>query len=194
MLTASYFAGKTPGLIEQFFKEREFKAVSSALGSVKGLRVLDAGSGQGHYSRWLLEQQPSQLFCVDAFVNTATHVPGINFQQIRAEDVQTGPFDVVLALGVMEFTRHPVRFLQQMTDLVAPGGRLLMLIPRSRSPVTRMYSWFHRLRGINVPVDLELQLNDILTKQNASFEKIDGGPLNFLLIIKKDGKTDIIRS
>jgi 2-polyprenyl-3-methyl-5-hydroxy-6-metoxy-1,4-benzoquinol methylase len=195
LLVPEYFANKgKPSFIETHFKRAELKAIAQALPRLEGLRVLEAGSGHGFYSHWLLQQRPARLLCVDPFVNTARFVPGITFEQIRAEAVQTGPFDVILALGVLEFTPNPVQFLQHLLDLTAPGGRLLLLIPRRGSFVTRLYSWFHHLRGINLAQNLEATLDEFLTERESSFEKIDGGPLNFLFIIKEDGKTGFIRS
>lgn len=190
MLAKDYFSKKTGmTVVESLVKPLELKAVKKAV-SVTNKRVLEVGSGQGHYSRWLLGQQTASLLSIDAFVDTAKFVPEVkgHFQKVPAEAVTEGPFDIVLALGVLEFVSDKAAFLSHLLALLAPGARLLLLIPRGHGPVGRIYGWFHLFRGVKIQSDLDVVLTRFLAQypRKTSFEKLSGGPVNFLFIIKAD--------
>jgi SAM-dependent methyltransferase len=60
----------------------------------------------------------------------------------------TGPFEVVLALGLFDYIREPAPFLARMFGLCAPGGSLVASFPSwspLKGPARKVrYEWVHR--------------------------------------------------
>lgn len=179
--------------IETRFKKIEMRAVINALPTnLNTLRVLEIGSGAGLYSRALFERNPAELLCLDPHVSTVDFVPELadRFKKISLESLNEPKiFDLLLALGVLEFSVHPESFVACMLQHAAPGAQILMLVPKASGPLRLIYSLFHLTNGIRLAADPEARLLNglALTNRKFSFQKINTGFLNFLYMIKLDG-------
>ena len=74
----------------------------------------------------------------------ATSVPS-NYQNIYRGTLQqfcetnpTTTFDSILAGELLEHLYHPMQFLQQCFDALAPGGVLVLSTPNPNSPIERL--------------------------------------------------------
>jgi 2-polyprenyl-3-methyl-5-hydroxy-6-metoxy-1,4-benzoquinol methylase len=115
-----------------------------------GRRVLDAGAGLGAFSA-LAAAAGAEVLAVEpdrAFVATLrdrfADEPRIEVVEGTAEDPRVaGSFDSVLCLNVLEHVRDDAAVIAGFRDRLAPGGRLLLLVPAH----PRLYAAYDRAVG-----------------------------------------------
>jgi len=104
-----------------------------------GLRVLDVGAGLGTFCELIapwcdlvvaLESDPIFAAALrDRFADSHR----VRVVEAEAEVVDPsslpGPFDSIVCLNVLEHIRDDTAALRRFHDLLAPGGRLLLLVP-----------------------------------------------------------------
>ena len=104
-----------------------------------GLRVLDVGAGLGTFSELIaprcdlvvaLESDPVFAIALrDRFADShRVRVVGGRGRHRRSPSLP-GPFDSIVCLNVLEHIRDDTAALRRFHDLLAPGGRLLLLVP-----------------------------------------------------------------
>jgi SAM-dependent methyltransferase len=117
-------------------------------------RVLDVGCGSGRIGEFALEAGASQYLGVDF------SEPMIDMARDRLADYEdrvellvrdfleaplTGPFDVVLALGLFDYLPNAQDFSERMFSLCAPGGCMVGSFPAwslLKGPVRKVrYEW-----------------------------------------------------
>jgi 2-polyprenyl-3-methyl-5-hydroxy-6-metoxy-1,4-benzoquinol methylase len=112
----------------------------------KGKRVLEVGCGIGTDSI-NFARAGARLTAVDLSgesIRVAAQradVMGVSdriaFVQANAEELTSGlgtePYDLVYSFGVVHHTPHPERALEQIRSLVAPGGKLKLMVYHRRS-------------------------------------------------------------
>jgi SAM-dependent methyltransferase len=93
-----------------------------------GVRVLDAGAGEGQYARYFLNQR----YCgIDLAVGDAAW----NYSELDAVADLTalpfadGCFDAAILIVVLEHLREPGCALREIARTLAPSGRLLVIAP-----------------------------------------------------------------
>ncbi|MCS6912124.1 MAG: class I SAM-dependent methyltransferase [Myxococcales bacterium] len=150
-LSGSYSARRRRGVL-RWLAERDARAIWALLEPRPGLRVLDAGCGDGRHAA-MLTAQGLRVWAVDfapgMAAAAAAHVERALCLDI--EDLDLGIcFDRVLCIGALEFATDPVRCLEGLARHVLPGGRLVVQVPR-RSPLALPYALWQRLRhGVHV--------------------------------------------
>ena len=108
-------------------------AIRGLLPDVDGKRVLDAGSGDGHYSAWLADRG-ADVVGVDAsrgMVETATDRHGDTVAFRRADLAETLPFDedsfdVVLCQHVLSHLPDVATPLREFARVLGDGGVLVL--------------------------------------------------------------------
>ena len=122
--------------------------IDERIASVDGrsIRVLDAGSGFGQYTYWLLNKYPEiEITAVDVkrdYLETCRAFFGRVGLDDRVEWVeadltearnypfdQADQFDVILSVDVMEHIYEDRRALENMACVLRPGGSLLINTP-----------------------------------------------------------------
>ena len=117
-------------------------------------RVLDVGCGSGRIGEFVLEAGATHYVGVDF------SAPMIDLARARLERFAektelivddfltaelTGPFEVILALGLFDYLPEPERFAQRMFELCAPGGCVVGSFPSwslLKGPVRKVrYEW-----------------------------------------------------
>jgi SAM-dependent methyltransferase len=117
-------------------------------------RVLDVGCGSGRIGEFVLEAGASHYVGVDF------SAPMIDMSRARLRRFEsrtelivhdfltaplTGPFDVVLAVGLFDYIPEPHQFSRRMFDLTAPGGCVVGSFPTwswLKGPVRKVrYEW-----------------------------------------------------
>jgi 2-polyprenyl-3-methyl-5-hydroxy-6-metoxy-1,4-benzoquinol methylase len=108
-----------------------------------GSRLLDIGAGSGKLVRFLRARgvdaqgiEPSRAL-FDCFLSAETAFTCAMLDDLRSP--AGGPFDVVTAFDVIEHVADPVRFLGDLSALLAPGGLFLGSTPDVGSLVARTF-------------------------------------------------------
>ncbi|MGT2434951.1 class I SAM-dependent methyltransferase [Bradyrhizobium betae] len=109
--------------------------------------ILEIGCGSGALLSELLRSWPDAHACgVDPALPTAAQSQQ-NIRLLRGfvEDVPTGtgPFDLIIAVNVIEHTTSPSAFLRSLRDHLAPNGRIVIICPDGHSPNVELMFFDH---------------------------------------------------
>lgn len=94
-----------------------------------GVRVLDAGAGEGAYAAHFLRQRY-------VGVDLAVGDPGWDYSRLdviadlAALPFPDGCFEACLNIVTLEHVREPARVLAEIRRVLMPGGRLLLAVPQ----------------------------------------------------------------
>ncbi len=113
-----------------------YEQIASAVGS----RVLEVGSGTGNITQFLCTggRQVTATDVVPAYRgelqrlygdNANVHVGKFDLTAKPEPDMITNPFDTVVCLNVLEHIEDDLFALEQMRDVLQPGGKLALLVP-----------------------------------------------------------------
>jgi 2-polyprenyl-3-methyl-5-hydroxy-6-metoxy-1,4-benzoquinol methylase len=100
---------------------------------LKGLRMLDGGSGGGHFSA-AATRRGAQVTSVDVGANLIRQVQkragsrGV-IASILELPFPDGAFDLVVSTEVIEHTPEPERAVRELCRVVKPGGMLVLTSP-----------------------------------------------------------------
>lgn len=100
-----------------------------------GSRVLEIGASTGYFSQ-LLKEKGCDVTAIELDEGAASDASGV-VDRMVVGDVEDpavleraeGPFDVVLLMHVLEHLVDPWRVLRGLRREIAPGGRVLVLLP-----------------------------------------------------------------
>jgi ubiquinone/menaquinone biosynthesis C-methylase UbiE len=115
-------------------KERELTL--EMLNVSPGDRVLDVGCGPGNYTRYLAAASGDGLVVgVDAsesmLATGARHAGNSNIAYVRADacalPFADAAFDSVCCVGALHMTQDPIAALEEMTRVLAPAGRMVIV-------------------------------------------------------------------
>ncbi len=93
-----------------------------------GFRVLDAGSGEGKYAAHFRRQR----YCgVDLGIGDAEwNYSGLDaIADLAALPFPSGSFDAAINIVTLEHVREPGCVLRELARVLAPGGKLLLIVP-----------------------------------------------------------------
>lgn len=146
-----YQSASTSGLWD-WWRGRERAAIFALLQPRPGETILDAGSGAGYYSEWLqrVGAKPVATDLSKAMVRQVRdrlRIPAFvaNLESFRMKPI----FPAVLCAGALEFCPHPGRAVRCLATGLAPGGRLVVMLP-ALSISGRLYREFHRRHGLRI--------------------------------------------
>src|SRR5579871_6014324 len=136
----------------------EAKHILNELGSLKGLRVLDAGAGLGEASVYFA-LQGANVVATDLSPAMAEfqqklaahHGVRISSHVGPAENLNLeGQFDIVYASNLIHHLVDKTAFISAAHRLLAPGGRFVSWDPVRYNPVIYIYrKMAHRVRTID---------------------------------------------
>lgn len=138
--------------VSQRVRASETRAVLQGLGPVRGLRVLELGAGDGHYTRALVEAGAALVVAVDLVEEMVARLPqeGVRGVVADATTVDVGErFPAILSAGMLEFVDDPAAVLRNAWRHALPGARLVVLAPTLDLP-GRLYQRWHRSHGVTV--------------------------------------------
>lgn len=123
-----------------------------------GGAFLDAGAGDGWLAGQVARRWGAEGTCWDAYYTDeqlrelAAAEPALRFAAERPE----GPFELILLLDVLEHVPNDVEFLRELTERLAPGGRVLISVPAwpalfsAHDVFLRHYRRYRRDEALNV--------------------------------------------
>ena len=113
------------------------------------LRILDAGGGQGHISRWFAEADHQISLCDTSKpmlekARQLNHLAGVS-DKIRLHDCDIDTFcqdnsehfDLVLCHAVLEWAEQPYQLVCQLANQLKPGGHLSLMFYNRHSLILR---------------------------------------------------------
>jgi SAM-dependent methyltransferase len=148
---------------------------------MRGVRVLEAGSGAGRFTE-VLVGTGATLFtfdlssAVDANMASNGKAPNLNLFQASIYDIPLpeGHFDKVMCLGVLQHTPDPERSFASLAQYVRPGGELAVDVYSTRwrsliawkyllRPITKrmpqqmLFRWIERAVNLMLPASVFLR-------------------------------------
>ena len=109
---------------------------------VIGRRVLDAGSGTGYGSSYLLEAGARSVLGVDASAKAVDYSrrrytsPGLRYEVMDLQRARFAPwqrFDLIYCSNVMEHLADPDASLARLARALTPGGVFILAVPPIQS-------------------------------------------------------------
>jgi SAM-dependent methyltransferase len=138
--------------------------------------VLDVGCGSGSFLHRLRQQRGVQATGLDfKDLSSSPFMQNVPFHQglFYEVDFRKARFDVITMWHFLEHDYDPLRSLRTARDLLRPGGRLIVEVPRLDS---RTFAWFgNRWPGLQAPQHTVLFDRDHLVSmvQAAGLEVVD---------------------
>jgi 2-polyprenyl-3-methyl-5-hydroxy-6-metoxy-1,4-benzoquinol methylase len=117
----------------KLLRRRERTAVLELAGFRPKETMLDVGCGQGFYAIEA-KRRGMKVCALDVLPSMVAPLAATVDQVVVGdiEDFRSGAeFDCVVCAGVLDFVLDPHRAFSNLCRLVAPGGRLVLLVPRS---------------------------------------------------------------
>lgn len=119
-----------------------FAAVLDGSGGIRGKRCLDVGAGTGLFSRTLHALGAAHVCAVDfipkAIEELRTSTPQVDSKLAKADEITPNmfqsPFDRVYVIEVLQYLDFD-RITQNLWSLVAPGGRLVGVVPNADNAI-----------------------------------------------------------
>jgi SAM-dependent methyltransferase len=142
--------------------------------------ILELGCGAGHFVRALDRAGYTNLTAIDrtldlgrAFEGTKIRYRAVDLDQSR--DIG-GPWAAIAMNYVIEHFADPAAVLRACRGALAPGGRVLLLTPNSRSLSHRMFGRYWS--GLHAPRHTQIFAPDnlALVARKAGFSEVDVVP------------------
>ena len=119
-----------------------------------GDRVLEVGAGIGNLAGRLMGKRQvyvaaeKETLFLHALRNRFLRTPNVKVRNLEPENAEAcselpGPFDTAIAASVLEFSSDPGAVVKNLAAQLAPGGKLLVIVPNS----TALFSSLDRTLG-----------------------------------------------
>ena len=151
----------------------ESKIVLDFIGNVKGIDVLDVGSGSGFYSILALKNKAKKLYAVD---NSKEMLKNINNHKVvkvysEAKNFKINKkFKKIICAGLLEFTNYPGEILKNIKKHANKDSKLVVLLPIN-NVYGLAYKIFHLFNGFKIRIFKESEINKIFNQANWKIEK-----------------------
>lgn len=113
----------------------------SILPSLPNGRALDLGAGSGRFSL-ILKEAGYDVLAVEqnraSFIADLPLREGVDLNDSNFADRLPGPFDLVVAIEVLEHLENPISFLRSVRTLLGPTGTALITTPNVDSLAARL--------------------------------------------------------
>lgn len=201
-------------LIDDCFDENYGQAILSSLSNVRrfnawmvnvirpyfGLRILEVGSGIGNLSRHLPKRERLIVTDIDATYleileeafqdNDVVDVAKLDLtRQADFDAIGEGVCDTIVCLNVLEHIEDDVGALRRMRTCLAPGGRVIVLVPQHPflfGSYDRHVEHYRRYTRKTLTAALEAGGFQDLRFRNFNFLSIPGWWLNSCLLQRSE--------
>jgi 2-polyprenyl-3-methyl-5-hydroxy-6-metoxy-1,4-benzoquinol methylase len=138
--------------LQRYWHKRRFEEVENVITPVKG-KILDIGCADGMFSKVIFDKTgASKLIGIDvlktsiAWANKHWKNPGMKFMVGDAHFLKfnTGEFDAVFALEVLEHVHNPVMVFKEIKRIMKKNGYAVFLVPSDNFLFrTIWWLWLH---------------------------------------------------
>tara|TARA_B110000196_G_scaffold306324_1_gene304830 strand:- start:3507 stop:4115 length:609 start_codon:yes stop_codon:yes gene_type:complete len=166
----------------------ESKIVLDFIGKVRGIEVLDVGSGSGFYSTLILENKAKKLYAVDNSKEMLKNIENHKIIKINsnAESFKIKKkFKKIICAGLLEFTNSPKKILKNIKNHSNRNTRLIVLLPMNNI-FGIFYKLFHLSNGLNIKIFKENEINEIFTKSYWKIENRKNFLFSAICLLKID--------
>jgi SAM-dependent methyltransferase len=133
-------------------RARELNTVSSLLGDVAGIDILELGAGAGYYTRELIGRGVRHVWAVDLSEAMLASLPAGPITPVlgNAATVRLDrSFPVIFSAGMIEFVPDAACVLANAADHADAGARFIILAPR-QNVFGRLYRQYHQAHGLAI--------------------------------------------
>ena len=121
----------------EWHSDWKWQRVEKHVSDLEGRAILDVGCGSGYHcwrmygagARFVLGIDPTILFLIQ-YLSVKRYTPSapVWFAPLRLEQLPVSPgfFDTVFSMGVLYHRRSPLDHLQDLFNLLRPGGELVL--------------------------------------------------------------------
>jgi len=140
------FGGTIEKILDAFKRQRANRLDRRMEGPGK---ILDIGCGNGRFLSFMrdLGHQIYGLEMVGASADRAGEIAGLQLKlgHLEADDFSLNTFDAITLYHVFEHLTEPKKYLKIISDILKPGGYLVMSFPNIDSFQSRLFkgNWFH---------------------------------------------------
>ncbi len=144
--TKAFYRTLDAVFLRSWYVRRAVRRLVAAAPAGRPFRVLDAGTGFGQYTYWLLRSFPNvEVVAVDvkrdyldraaAFVATTPHAGRVRWAEADLTDAaepvfaEADAFDLVLSVDVMEHIEDDRAVFRNVARVLKPGGHLIVNTP-----------------------------------------------------------------
>lgn len=117
-------------------------------------RLLDAGAATGYWTEYLAEAEPRESavaldFSLPYVARAQEYLPEESDVTVLQADLTCTPFpgesfDVILCSGVLDTFPDPLPAFRELRRLLAPGGRLILILRGKGGRLTKVLDWLIR--------------------------------------------------
>jgi len=161
----------------------ESRVLFRLLGPLIGVDVLDLGCGSGFYSE-RMKKKGARVFGVDSSPAMIRELlkKGIEGKCAQVPGLRLGrKFRVIVAAGLVEFLDDERKLFEVAKSHCAPGGRLLLLVPRSGLAGIAYEAW-HSWMGCRAKARSVQELSDSALKAGWELDLVkSAGPMALAL-------------
>lgn len=142
------------------FQPSIYPKVLSLLPDDKDLRILDAGAGEGYFSRLMQQAGYRDITACDFLEEMwkCAEVPFVKANLNEGIPLGDASFDCIVSIEVIEHVESHSHFISELVRLLKPGGTLIISTPNT---VTISGRWHFFLYGYNdcAPLPLDPTLD-----------------------------------
>ncbi len=128
---------------DNYVFQRSLLAYIEAAKRISG-KVLEIGTGSG-YGVEIIAPHTSEFVTIDKYETDITNTPAfkqhnVKFKQLNIpplSGIETGVYDYVITLQVIEHIPKDHFFLQEISRVLKPGGKLIVTTPNKKMSITR---------------------------------------------------------
>jgi 2-polyprenyl-3-methyl-5-hydroxy-6-metoxy-1,4-benzoquinol methylase len=135
-------------------KSKEANIVMKLSQDISNKTILDLGAGPGYYSAIFLDHGAKKVTAVDFSKQMCDELEKLNLNAVM-EPIETyktsEQYDIILALGVLEFINNPYEFLENIKPMLSSNGSLIILIPK-KNIFSKIYKIFHQRHNIELTI------------------------------------------
>ena len=127
-----------------FQKDIYWKVIPFISSPKEGLRVIDAGAGEGYMSRLLKDLGYDVTACdISASAFKCPDIPFIRADLNKGIPLEDNIFDYTISIEVIEHIENHGNFIKELIRITKPGGRIIITTPNITSLSSRLHFFIY---------------------------------------------------